>query len=79
MTFIIKLKVSILNINIFFLEFLEYFEITYLKYYEIKHWNYYDNIEHITNNASKSFNNYLNNFFPKKPHLYKFLLIFTRK
>ena len=56
------------------MEFLEHFEITYLKDYEIKHWNYYDNIEHVTNNASESFNNYLNNLFPKKPHFYKFLL-----
>jgi len=37
MIFIIKLKVSVLNINkTIFLEFLEYFEITYLKDYEIK-------------------------------------------
>ena len=48
--------------------------LTYLKDYEIKDWNYYDNIEHITNNASESFNNYLNNSLPKKPHFYKFLL-----
>ncbi|KAL6613702.1 hypothetical protein U3516DRAFT_867550, partial [Neocallimastix sp. 'constans'] len=41
-----------------FLELLEYFEITYLKDYEIKYWNYYDNIEHLTNNASESFDNY---------------------
>ena len=75
MIFIIKLKVSVLNINkTIFLEFLEYFEITYLKDYEIKRWNYYDNIEHITNNASKSFNNYLKDLFPKKPHFYKILL-----
>ncbi|KAL6632239.1 hypothetical protein U3516DRAFT_871981 [Neocallimastix sp. 'constans'] len=40
-----------------FLEFLEYFEIIYLNDYEIKHWNYYDNIEHIANYASESFNN----------------------
>ncbi|KAL6592323.1 hypothetical protein U3516DRAFT_517409, partial [Neocallimastix sp. 'constans'] len=57
-----------------FLEFLEYFEITYLKDDEIKHWNYYNNIEHITNNASESFNNYLYDLFPKKSHFYKFLL-----
>jgi len=36
----------------------------YLKKY--KNWNYYNNIEHITNNVSESFNNYLNNLFSKK-------------
>ncbi|KAG4098958.1 hypothetical protein H8356DRAFT_1391055 [Neocallimastix lanati (nom. inval.)] len=44
----------------------KYFGITYLKDYYIKHWNYYDNIEHITNNALESSNNYLNDLFPKK-------------
>jgi len=59
--------VSVLKINMTIsLEFLEYFEINYLNDNETKHWNYYDNIEHITNNASESFNNYLNDLFPKK-------------
>ncbi len=58
-----------------FLKFLEYFKNTYLNNYDIKSWNYYENIEHITNNASESFNNYLNNLFEKKPSFYK--LIYT--
>ena len=49
-----------------FLEFLEYFKKTYLISYETNYWNYYDNIEHITNNASESYNNYLKKLFPKK-------------
>ncbi len=60
-----------------FLKFLEYFNETYLHSYDIKNWNYYDCVEHTTNNASESFNNYLNNLFPKKPSFYK--LIFTLK
>ncbi|KAG4085270.1 hypothetical protein H8356DRAFT_1328610 [Neocallimastix lanati (nom. inval.)] len=35
--------------------------------YDMKIWNYYNNMEHITNNASELFNNYLNNLFPTKP------------
>ena len=54
-----------------------YFRKTYLINYEIKFWNYYDKIEHITNNASESFNNYLNNLFAKKPTFFK--LVFTLK
>ena len=49
-----------------FLKFLEYFEYNYLNIYKPKYWNYYNNIEHITNNASESYNNYLNNLFEKK-------------
>lgn len=60
-----------------FLEFLDYFKKTYLITYEIKYWNYYDHIEHITNNACESFNNYLNNIFSKKPTFFK--LLFTLK
>ncbi|KAL6594837.1 hypothetical protein U3516DRAFT_915998, partial [Neocallimastix sp. 'constans'] len=56
--FMIKLKVNAMNI-IIFLEFLDYFKKTYLKSYKIKYLNYYNNIEHITNNALKSYNNYL--------------------
>jgi len=48
-----------------FMEFLKYFENTYLDFFKIEYWNYYDNIEHITNNASESYNNYLNNLFVK--------------
>ncbi|KAG4094982.1 hypothetical protein H8356DRAFT_1399656, partial [Neocallimastix lanati (nom. inval.)] len=50
----------------FFLEFLDYFKKTYLKSYKIKYWNYYNNIEHITNNALKSYNNYLKHLFSEK-------------
>jgi len=32
--------------------------------YNIENWNYY-NSEHITNNSSESFNNYLSGFFQK--------------
>ena len=42
-----------------FLNFLEYFNKTYLYKYDIQYWNYYNDINHITNNASESFNNYL--------------------
>ncbi|KAL6630383.1 hypothetical protein U3516DRAFT_808802 [Neocallimastix sp. 'constans'] len=45
-----------------FLIFLEYFRKTYLIFYDIENWDYYNNIEHITNNASESFNNYLNTY-----------------
>ena len=56
-----------------FLVFLEYFKNTYLIRYETKYWNYYNNVEHITNNASESYNNYLKSLFPKKPTFYKLL------
>ncbi|KAL6594232.1 hypothetical protein U3516DRAFT_788269 [Neocallimastix sp. 'constans'] len=39
-----------------FLNFLDYFEKTFLNIYNIKYWNYYNNIDHITNNASESYN-----------------------
>ncbi|ORY46692.1 hypothetical protein LY90DRAFT_509246 [Neocallimastix californiae] len=58
-----------------FLIFLEYFRKTYLILYNIENWNYYNNIEHITNNASESFNNYLSGLFSKKPTYFR--LIFT--
>ncbi|KAG4083119.1 hypothetical protein H8356DRAFT_1362492 [Neocallimastix lanati (nom. inval.)] len=41
--------------------------------YDMKIWNYYNNIEHITNNASESLNNYLNNLFPTKPSFYELI------
>ncbi|KAG4084433.1 hypothetical protein H8356DRAFT_1298932 [Neocallimastix lanati (nom. inval.)] len=63
---IIKIK-SIKNNYCQFLKFLEYFYKTSLVGYDIKIWNYYNNMEHITNNASESLNNYLNNLFPTKP------------
>ncbi|ORY36092.1 hypothetical protein LY90DRAFT_511658 [Neocallimastix californiae] len=40
--------------------------------------NYYKNIfadEHLTNNASESYNSYLNNIFPNKPLFYKLIYI----
>ncbi|KAG4083842.1 hypothetical protein H8356DRAFT_1436646 [Neocallimastix lanati (nom. inval.)] len=36
-----------------------YYNETYLYKYDIQYWNYYNDINHITNNASESFNNYL--------------------
>ncbi|KAG4087812.1 hypothetical protein H8356DRAFT_1433280 [Neocallimastix lanati (nom. inval.)] len=54
---------------------LYYFEKTFLNIYNIKYWNYYNNIDHITNNASESYNSYLKNLFVKKPSFYK--LIYT--
>ncbi|KAG4097747.1 hypothetical protein H8356DRAFT_1675482, partial [Neocallimastix lanati (nom. inval.)] len=58
-----------------FLNFLDYFEKIFLNIYNIKYWNYYNNIDHITNNASESYNSYLKNLFVKKPSFYK--LIYT--
>ncbi|KAG4082708.1 hypothetical protein H8356DRAFT_1437536 [Neocallimastix lanati (nom. inval.)] len=58
-----------------FLNFLDYFEKTFLNIHNIKYWNYYNNIDHITNNASESYNSYLKNLFVKKPSFYK--LIYT--
>ncbi|KAG4085174.1 hypothetical protein H8356DRAFT_1435539 [Neocallimastix lanati (nom. inval.)] len=69
---IIKIK-SIKNNYCQFLKFLEYFYKTYLIDYNMKIWNYYNNIEHITNNASESLNNYLNNLFPTKPSFYELI------
>jgi len=69
---IIKIK-SIKNNYCQFLKFLEYFYKTYLVGYDIKIWNYYNNMEHITNNASESLNNYLNNLFPTKPSFYELI------
>ncbi|KAG4090073.1 hypothetical protein H8356DRAFT_1431463 [Neocallimastix lanati (nom. inval.)] len=56
-----------------FLEFLEYFKKTYLINYETENWNYYDNIEHITNNVSETFNKYLKKLFAKKPTFFQLL------
>jgi len=61
------------------LEFFDYFEKTYLKSYKIEYWNYYNNIEHITNNASESCNNYLKNLFSEKPTFYKLILTLQEK
>ncbi|ORY23401.1 hypothetical protein LY90DRAFT_515063 [Neocallimastix californiae] len=43
--------------------------------YNVNNWNYYENIEHLTNNASESYNNYLNNIFPNEPLFYKLIYI----
>jgi len=56
-----------------FLEFLKYFQDTYFIKYKINEWNYYNCIEHITNNASGSFNNYLNRLIPSNPYFYIFV------
>ncbi|KAG4095787.1 hypothetical protein H8356DRAFT_1398299 [Neocallimastix lanati (nom. inval.)] len=71
----IQKKKQIIN----FLEFFEYFNINYLNKYHANNWNYYNNIEHITNNASESFNNYLNNLFPKKPTFYKLIIALKKE
>ena len=59
--------------------FLEYFKVNYLHKYDVNDWNYYNNIEHITNNSSESYNNYLNNLFPKKPSFYKLIIILKKE
>jgi len=64
---------------IIFLEFLDYFKINYLNIYNTNNWNYYNNIEHITNNASESFNNCLKNLFPKKPTFYKLIIVLKKE
>ncbi|KAG4101166.1 hypothetical protein H8356DRAFT_1422047 [Neocallimastix lanati (nom. inval.)] len=43
--------------------------------YNVNNWNYYENIEHLTNNASESYNSYLNIIFPNKPLFYKLIYI----
>ncbi|KAG4086980.1 hypothetical protein H8356DRAFT_1434023 [Neocallimastix lanati (nom. inval.)] len=43
--------------------------------YNVNNWNYYENIEHLANNASESYNSYLNNIFPNKPLFYKLIYI----
>ncbi|KAG4087393.1 hypothetical protein H8356DRAFT_1433642 [Neocallimastix lanati (nom. inval.)] len=58
-----------------FLQFLEYFNKNYLLKYNVNNWNYYENIEHLTNNASESYNSYLNNIFPNKLLFYKLIYI----
>ncbi|ORY36956.1 hypothetical protein LY90DRAFT_511382 [Neocallimastix californiae] len=58
-----------------FLQFLEYFNKNYLLMYNVNNWNYYENIEHLANNASESYNSYLNNIFPNKPLFYKLIYI----
>ncbi|KAG4097789.1 hypothetical protein H8356DRAFT_940396, partial [Neocallimastix lanati (nom. inval.)] len=62
-----------------FLNFLEYFNKTYLYKYDIQYWNYYNDINHITNNASESFNNYLKKLFYKKPSLYELIYHLKRE
>ncbi|ORX76040.1 hypothetical protein BCR32DRAFT_284617 [Anaeromyces robustus] len=62
-----------------FLEFLEYFKYTYLIDYNIKYWNYYNNIKHITNNASESYNNQLKSIFSKKPTFFKLIYVLQKQ
>ncbi|ORX65339.1 hypothetical protein BCR32DRAFT_286558 [Anaeromyces robustus] len=45
----------------------------YLYKYDIQCWDYYNDINHITNNASESFNNYLKKLFYKKPSFYELI------
>ena len=58
-----------------FQQFLEYFNKNYLLKYNVNNWNYYENIEHLTNNTSESYNSYLNNIFSNKPLFYKLIYI----
>ncbi|KAL6597185.1 hypothetical protein U3516DRAFT_521452, partial [Neocallimastix sp. 'constans'] len=62
-----------------FLNFLEYFNKTYLYKYNIQYWNYYNDVNHITNNASESFNNYLKKLFYKKPSFYELIYHLKRE
>jgi len=55
------------------------FQINYLNKYNANNWNYYNNIEHITNKASESFSNYLNNLFPKKSTFYKLIIALKKE
>jgi len=59
--------------------FLEYFENIYLINYKINEWSYYNCIEHITNNAMESFNNYLKHLVPSKLNFYKFVNIIRKE
>ena len=62
------------------MKFLDYYyKNNYLLIYYADNGNYYKNIKHITNNASESFNKYLNNLFPKKPFFYKLKLTLKKK
>ncbi|KAG4083111.1 hypothetical protein H8356DRAFT_1437178 [Neocallimastix lanati (nom. inval.)] len=54
---------------------LRYHEVKNNNDYNVNNWNYYENIEHLTNNASKSYNSYLSNIFPNKPLFYKLIYI----
>ncbi|KAL6625552.1 hypothetical protein U3516DRAFT_809758 [Neocallimastix sp. 'constans'] len=73
-TYIYKIKSECQEHNyVQFLEFLEYFKKTYLINFETENWNYYDNIEHITNNVSETFNKYLKKLFAKKPTFFQLL------
>ena len=58
---------------------MEYFNKTYLYKYDIQYWNYYNDINHITNNASESFNNYLKKLFYKKPSFYELIYHLKRE
>ncbi|KAL6590700.1 hypothetical protein U3516DRAFT_770227 [Neocallimastix sp. 'constans'] len=52
---------------------------TYLYKYDIQYWNYYNDVNHITNNASESFNNYLKKLFYKKPSFYELIYHLKRE
>ncbi|KAG4084312.1 hypothetical protein H8356DRAFT_1436301 [Neocallimastix lanati (nom. inval.)] len=52
---------------------------TYLYKYDIQYWNYYNDINHITNNASEYFNNYLKKLFYKKPSFYELIYHLKRE
>ncbi|KAL6625890.1 hypothetical protein U3516DRAFT_537518, partial [Neocallimastix sp. 'constans'] len=56
-----------------------YFNKTYLYKYDFQYWNYYNDINHITNNPSESFNNYLKKLFYKKPSFYELIYHLKRE
>ncbi|ORX71710.1 hypothetical protein BCR32DRAFT_285809 [Anaeromyces robustus] len=43
------------------------------------YWNYYNNIKHITNNASESYNNQLKSIFSKKPTFFKLIYVLQKQ
>ncbi|KAL6608803.1 hypothetical protein U3516DRAFT_873320 [Neocallimastix sp. 'constans'] len=50
-----------------------------IKIFRNENWNYYDNIEHLTNNVSESFNKYLKKLFSKKPTFFQLLSELQKK
>ncbi|ORX63847.1 hypothetical protein BCR32DRAFT_307229 [Anaeromyces robustus] len=44
-----------------------------------EYWNYYNNIKHITNNASESYNNQLKSIFSKKPTFFKLIYVLQKQ
>jgi len=62
-----------------FFEFLEYFQEIYFIKFKINEWNNYNCIEHIANNASESFNNYLKCLISPESNFYLFVKCIKRR